>query len=251
MNKHLRIINCNLKAILSCTKCIVISCIFILVFILKISDLYHESNSLQCINILFYGPINLSNNITELFIWSMYQFYLLYIVGDYILKEFKIRNIYTIGRIGSKIKWNNYMQINIFLTCIIYYLFGMVLEIIGILILNKSISLGNIVNISNIFFILVISSYFISTIYYIVLLINKNHSLSFVIMVISMYLSIMFGYELNIDRFLPLNQGILSKHYFMSFGFEISYVYLGILIIMNLLIIRKIILKKDIVYYMD
>lgn len=251
MNKHLRIINCNLKSILPCSAYIAIACIFILIFTLKINNLYCEPNSFQCINIIFYGPINLTNNVAELFIWSMYQFYLLYIVGNYIFKEFRIRNIYIIGRIGNKIKWNNYMQLTIFFTCIIYYLFGIILDIIGLLILNKSISLADVINILNIYLILVISSYFISTIYYIILLVYKNHSLSFLIMVIITYLSIMFGDALNIDKFLPINHGILSKHYFMNFGFKLSYIYLCILIIVNLFSINKFILKNDIVDYMN
>lgn len=251
MNKGFRIINSNLNAIFSWKKCISISCIFIFIFIFKMDDLYNESNSLQCINILFYGPINLSDNTGEVFIWSIYQFYLLYIVGNYIFKEFSMRNTYTIGRIGSKTKWNNYMQISIFLTCIIYYLLGFVLEMIGMIIFNKSISLGDIINILNIFSILTISSYFISTTYYIILLIHKNHSLSFIMIVIYTYLSILFGDTLKIDKFLPVNHGILSKHYFMSFNFNLSYFYLGILIMINLLIINKFISKKDIVYYMN
>ncbi|MBD7912090.1 hypothetical protein [Clostridium cibarium] len=251
MSKSFRILNSNLNAIFSFRKYIWIFSIFIFILIFKIDNLYNESNSLQCIKIMFYGPINLSDNTGEVFIWSIYQFYLLYIVGDYIFKEFSMRNTYTIGRIGSKTKWNSYMQISIFLTCIIYYFFGFVIEMMGMIILNKSISSVDILNILNIFLILTISSYFIATTYYIILLIHKNHSLAFIMIVIYAYLSIMFGAALNIDIFLPINHGILSKHYFVSFGFGISYLYLGILIIINLIIINKIMSKKDIVYYMN
>jgi len=197
------------------------------------------------IKIIFHGPNTVSENVIELLIWSLYQFYLIYMAGDYLHKEFRIRKLYIISRIGSKFKWYIYTQLTMLGLCLLYYLIGIIVITISIFVLNKHVIIFNVYEILNMWLVISISSYFILTIYIIAFLLTKNNNVSFILIIILLYLSIEFGDIFKIDKFLPMNQGILSKHLIENFGFVWSYIYLSLLIVINLFIIKHLILKND------
>lgn len=243
MRNNLRIILSNFKAILELKKLVFIIVIFIIA--MKKNSFDNLINLSNYIRSIFYGPNDISTNIIELLIWSIYQFYLIYIIGDYLGKEFGIRNIYTISRIGSKIKWYVYNQLTLVFVCLVCYLTAVMLITIYAFIRSRYINILDIKEILNIWLILSISSYFILTVYLIIFIITKNNNLSFILIIISLYLSIEFGSIFKIDAFIPLNQGILSKHFILHFSFLWSYIYLSITTVINLFIIKYIIFKND------
>jgi len=251
MRKNFKIILCNLKSIVSIKKLLIICIIFVFTFSMKISYLDNTVNLSVLLKSVFYGPNNLLNNIIVLFTWSLYEFYLIYIIGDYFYKELTRRGMYTISRIGNKTRWHICMQLSLFLVCLTYYLIGIIVGLILVYYLNIQIVICDIYHTLNIFFILGLSSYFSITLYILITILIKDHNVSFLILVVVSYLSIEFGNTFKVDMFIALNQGILSKHYESNFSFLWSYIYLLILIIFNIVIINRVIIRNDLLTIID
>lgn len=76
-------------------------------------------------------------------------------------------------------------------------------------------------------------------------MVTKSHIKSFLILIVEFYVSISIGDIFNIDKFIPLNQGILSKHIIYNFSYNWSFIFLGILIFINLVIVNRLIVKRD------
>ncbi|GEM_PF-2375830 len=245
MKQGIRMLILNCKSILSLKRFLFIVIIYIFIFMMKKDSFGDVINLSDYIKIIFHGPNTVSENVIELLIWSLYQFYLIYMAGDYLHKEFRIRKLYIISRIGSKFKWYIYTQLTMLGLCLLYYLIGIIVITISIFVLNKHVIIFNVYEILNMWLVISISSYFILTIYIIAFLLTKNNNVSFILIIILLYLSIEFGDIFKIDKFLPMNQGILSKHLIENFGFVWSYIYLSLLIVINLFIIKHLILKND------
>ncbi|KAJ50085.1 hypothetical protein BD780_004192 [Clostridium tetanomorphum] len=246
MKRHFRILITNFKSMFTYSKILFIFIIFIFSGFLKLSSF----GSRDYINIFFYGPNNLFDNILELMIWSLYQFYLIYIIGDYFYKELKVRNSYIISRIGSKMEWHLYIQITIIVACIFYFTTGSI--VVGcICFVTRHTPIFSIYEVLKIILILSLSSYFISNIYISIVLISKNHNFSFLIIIILLYLSIELGNIYRIDAFIPFNQGILSKHSFSNFNLSWSFVYLLVIDIINILLNGRLISKFDLMNILD
>lgn len=245
MKKVFKIITYNLKSTISLITFVNIIFIFIFIVISKSQYLESVTTLSEYIKFIFYGPNNLSDNMQELLNWSLYKFYFLYIIGNYIYNELKLRNIYTISRIGSKFKWLIFLLINILLISIFYYLIGMIIGVIYIVHLNIPITANDIFSILPMFFLIVLSNCLLSTIYLMFSLVSKNHSLSFILTIILLYSSLSLGSMFNIDKYLPLNRSILYKHYTLNLNFKVSYSYLIIVILISIYVLIKYILKNN------
>ncbi|NSB15964.1 hypothetical protein [Clostridium beijerinckii] len=251
MKRHLKIIANNLKTSFGFKKFFCVIAIFIVIFKIKL-NVHSDLISLDdFIKIIFHGPNNLLDNILELLIWSLYQFYLFYIAGDYLYRELKLQSVYNISRLGSKIKWYIYNQLNLAIICLFYYIIGIASITVCLFISNEKVIINNIYDIVNVYFILFISSYFAITVYTIIVLLIKKHNVSLLILIITIYLSIELGDLLNIDIYLPFNQGIISKHLLCNFGYQWSYGYLLLMIILNLFIIKILMVKNDLLIILD
>lgn len=244
MRKYLNIINNNLKSIFSIKILFFIIIIFIYVFSVKINNYDSNFSFNKTLEIIFAGPISL-DNISEIFTWTFYQAFLIYIIGNYIFNELSTRSIYVIPRLGDKQHWHICLQITCFLACIIYFSLGTFIEFICIAILNKGFNLSNIIDTLQIVGLLSLSSYYAITVYIFNIMITKSHIKSFLILIVELYVSISIGNIFNIDKFIPLNQGILSKHIIYNFSYSWSFIFLGILIFINLVFINRFIVKRD------
>jgi len=239
MKKYLNIISNNLRSIFSIKNLIFIIVIFIYVFSVKINNYDSNFSFNEILEVIFAGPINL-DNISEIFTWTFYQAFLIYIIGNYIFNELSTRSIYVIPRLGNKQYWNICLQITCFLACIIYFALGTFIEFIFTAILNKGFNFSNIIDT-----LLSLSSYYAITVYIFNIMVTKSHIKSFLILIVEFYVSISIGNIFNIDKFIPLNQGILSKHIIYNFSYNWSFIFLGILIFINLVIINRLIVKRD------
>ena len=112
-------------------------------------------------------------------------------------------------------------------------------------ILNKGFNFSNIIDTLQIVVLLSLSSYYAITVYIFNIMVTKSHIKSFLILIVEFYVSISIGNIFNIDKFIPLNQGILSKHIIYNFSYNWSFIFLGILIFINLVIINRLIVKRD------
>lgn len=252
MGRHFKIIINNLKSVLGFKRILLISIIYIVVFYAKINILSQLGSLYEYVAIIFQGPKSLSENIMELFIWSLYQFYLIYIIGDYFYRELKIRNVYVFSRIGNKTEWFLHTQFTSIIVCITYYLIGIILIALCGFTLNRQIIMNNkFCDIVNIFFILSLSSYFITTVYIALVVIIKKHNVSFLILILVLYLSIEVGYIFKIDAYIPFTQGILIKHLMPNIGFFGSCLNLSFFIIINYYFIKRYIVKNDFLTIMD
>lgn len=245
MKKFFRILNNNFRSAISIKKLIFIVFIFLIITIPKVCYFNDLTAATDYIKIIFYGPKDLTSNINALLNWSLYEFFLLFIIGDFIYYELKTRNIYTISKIGSKFTWIIYMQLTIFLLITIYHLIGLLIIFISIHTFNFNFNINDFFNITHIVILLILVSYLMSTIYFFILFLTKNHSLSFIITILVFYLSISIGNMFNLDRYLPLNRGILNNHYFFNLSFNVSNIYILTTIIINLYIIIRCFIKND------
>ncbi|WP_283719507.1 hypothetical protein [Clostridium perfringens] len=251
MKKYLSIISNNLRSIFPIKNLIFIIIIFIYVFLVKINNYDYNFSFNKILEVIFAGPISL-DNISEIFTWTFYQAFLIYIIGSYIFNELSIRSIYIIPRLGNKKCWYICLQITCFLACIIYFALGTFIEFIFTSILNKVFNLSNIINTLQIVVLLSLSSYYAITVYIFNIIVTESHIKSFLILIIEFYVSIFIGNIFAIDKFIPLNQGILSKHIIYNFSYSWSFIFLGTLIFINLIIINRLIVKRDlldITYY--
>ena len=245
MKKYFRLIISNLRATISLRNCLGIIGISILISLPKLMGSLCISSLDEYIKYIYYGPKNLTGNISETLNWIIYQSYLIYVIGNYVYKEFKIRNMYTISRIGSKLTWYICIQINALITCIIYYSINIAVNIMCIVIFNKATEMGNLLNIANIYFILILTSYLIVSIYFCALFFIKNHAFSFISTIIILFLSILLGDSLNIDPYIPINRGILVNHYILGLNYIKSYIYIILVITINVFISKQILFKED------
>jgi len=245
MRRYFRIIKGNFQSIISINKLCSICIIFIYLFCVKFTSLNRILSIGKLFELTFYGPNNLSDNISEVLFWSLYQFYIIYAIGDYCYRELQIRCVYTITRIGDKHIWYLCFQFTCFLACVVYFLFGITIGFITLSLLNIHLIIIDICRILNTLAILSLSSYYIMTIYIIIITMTQKYNQSFLILITLIYLSIAFGGMLKIDPFMPLNQGILSKHYISGFSFQWSYIFLCIMIFFNVIFLNRIIIERD------
>ncbi|OOM82423.1 hypothetical protein CLPUN_01250 [Clostridium puniceum] len=239
MNEFFRRLISNLKFTFFLKRIYLVVGIFILIFLLKLDYMFNCINSQEYINAMFFSPNTLTDNVLEVLIWSIYQFYLIYIIGDYIYKEFKMRNIYILCRIGSKRNYIVYLYLNILLICLLYYLMGISIFFILTVILNKQTFVPNLFSTLDILFTLVISGCFLSTIYLIIFSSIKNHIMSFIFTIVYVYLGVIIKDNYNINLFISLNLDFFWR------------IFLYTILIVNLIIISKFIIKEDMTNYLS
>lgn len=251
MIRNIRIVINDFKAILDFKKLLSIIVAFILIFIMKKDFLLNIVSLDEVFKTTLSGPYRVTENILEIFIWSFYIFYLIYLAGDFFYTELKRRSLYSISRIGNKKTWYLCIQVSLFLLCISYYLIGGILITICSFIFKNSLIVYSILDILNIIFILSVSSYFMINVYLIILLIAKSHNRGFLFLVILDYISIDLGGIFNIDKFMPLNQGMIIKHNIEKFSCLWSYMLLIPLIVVCIILINYVINKKDLLAIID
>lgn len=241
MKIYLRIINMNLKTVFSLKKILSMFLILTFVFIIG-ADRYKGMGTVsEYIKYSLYGPSNLFDNVMLLFTWSLYQFYLIYVVGEFLYSQFAQENVYTILRIGNKLVWYICIQATCFIICALYFGLSMVIGCGMGLILNSVIDIVSLGEIFSCMILLILYSYYIITIYMCGIIKNKNHNYIFLILITILYLSITIGAVFDIDKFIPFNLGILSKHFYNGLSFTWSYIYLAIITSVNIVICKGII----------
>ena len=245
MKRYLRIIKNSLGSIFSIGSLCCIVIIFIYVFVVKSNTISDVHSFSEVINKIFRGPTNFSDNLIEVFTWGLYQFFLIYMIGNFWFKELDTRSIYTLPRLGNKQNWHICLQITSFLACIIFFVVGTSIIFICTSTVNINFNLNEIGGILKIIVLLSLSSYYLITVYIFSILISRKHNQSFLVLITTLFLSIELGDILKIDKYLPFNQGILSKHIISNFSYQWSFIYLFLLILVNLIFINKIIVKRD------
>ncbi|ADY55182.1 hypothetical protein Sgly_0831 [Syntrophobotulus glycolicus DSM 8271] len=244
MKRYLRIIKNNLRSVFSIGSLCCTVIIFIYIFVVKFNSISDGHSFSEIINIIFRGPSN-NDNLIEVFTWGLYQFFLIYIIGNFFFKELDRRSIYTLPRLGNKIYWHICLQITSFSVCIIYFIFGTSIMFICASVININFNLNGISEIFKIIGLLSLSSYYLITLYIFISLVSRKHNQSFLVLIMTLFLSITLGDILKIDKYLPFNQGILSKHIISNFSYQWSFLFLALIIIVNLIFINRIIVKRD------
>ena len=245
ISKSLNVIKNNNKVIFSVKSTLCMCIIFIYAFLEKnnlVSDTYIFGQTLKNI---FYGPLNLGSNLIETFTWVLYQFFIIFVIGNFIFKELMVRAYYTVPRIGNKIRWHADLQFACIISCVIYFVLGFFIVFIINWLSNSDSNFNGLYDVIKILSLLSLSSYYLVTVYIINVLVTKNHVQSFIILLITSLVSIELGYVFKIDKYIPFNQGIISKHVIGGFSLTWSMIFLIILIIINVVIADIMIVKKD------
>lgn len=245
MKRYLRIIKNNLQSVFSIGNLCCMVVIFIYIFAVKYSSIKNIDSFSEVVKKIFIGPNNLTDNILEVFIWMFYELFLIYMIGNYCFKEFDTRSIYTMPRLGNKKHWHICLQITCFFTCIIYFAFGISIGVICTSVMNKGFNLNGISEVFKTMGLLSLSSYYIITLYILSTIVSRKHTQSFLVLITTLCLSLEFGEILKIDKYIPFNQGILSKHIISNFSYQWSFIFLAIFIFINLIFINKLLVKRD------
>ena len=242
------LIKCNLPYYFN--KIFIILTFYILILINNYTNYYYLQSNSEIFKSIFYGPINITENLLATFFWSFNQFYLIYLLGDFLYYQLKKINIYTIFRFNNKNKWYISIHLTLLFSCILYYILIVTICIIYMFFFHKKVHISESLEILKVSFLMFLSSYFIITLYLNLILILKKHNISYIIIICILYSSILLGNLLSIDQFLPLNRCILAKHYSLNLKYSVSYTYLTVLIIVNYLISKKNILLNDFINYL-
>ncbi|MDD6769958.1 MAG: hypothetical protein SPJ62_06950 [Inconstantimicrobium porci] len=243
--RHLNLIKANSKVIFSLKGILCMCIIFVYTFLTK-SYLVNDTFAFgQTIKNTFYGPLNLGDNIIETFTWVLYQFFIIFVIGNFIFKELMVRAYYTIPRLGNKSRWHIDLQFACIISCVIYFALGFFIVFIINWLSNSASNFNGLYDVIKILSLLSLASYYFVTVYIINVLVTKNHVQSFIILLITSLVSIELGYVFKIDKYIPFNQGIISKHITGGFSLAWSMIFLIILIIINVVISDIIIVKKD------
>ncbi len=235
----LRLILLNIHDFLNKRAFIIISGIFILYFL---SSVYFYGGNFrlegfETVILFFNGPRSINY---ELLRWSLHQVPILILAGLFVNKQFRDRSINVLIRVGSFKAWLNSMLISIVIFVSAYYILGyginlMLLKLINnpgsILNADDKVGLLKAYSSSSLILhqlLLLIASTFVAILMNLFFtIITKNSKLSFTIIMIGIFVSI--GIEevnLQLNKWLPFNQGILSKHDTIDFTFSWSYAYI-------------------------
>ena len=231
MEMNLHFIKNNIKSIFSYNKIFIILTFYILILINNYTNYYYLQSNSEIFKSIFYGPINITENLLATFFWSFNQFYLIYLLGDFLYYQLKKINIYTIFRFNNKNKWYISIHLTLLFSCILYYILIVTICIIYMFFFHKKVHISESLDLN-------------------LILILKKHNISYIIIICILYSSILLGNLLSIDQFLPLNRCILAKHYSLNLKYSVSYTYLTVLIIVNYLISKKNILLNDFINYL-
>lgn len=87
MIRNIRIVINDFKAILDFKKLLSIIVVFILIFIMKKDFLLNIVSLDEVFKTTLSGPYRVTENILEIFIWSFYIFYLIYLAGDFFIQN--------------------------------------------------------------------------------------------------------------------------------------------------------------------
>lgn len=123
MIRNIRIVINDFKAILDFKKLLSIIVVFILIFIMKKDFLLNIVSLDEVFKTTLSGPYRVTENILEIFIWSFYIFYLIYLSGNFFYTELTRRSLYLISRIGNKKTWYLCIQGSLLLLCIALYIY--------------------------------------------------------------------------------------------------------------------------------
>lgn len=89
MEMNLHFIKNNIKSIFSYNKIFIILTFYILILINNYTNYYYLQSNSEIFKSIFYGPINITENLLATFFWSFNQFYLIYLLGDFLYYQLK------------------------------------------------------------------------------------------------------------------------------------------------------------------
>ncbi|WP_102399413.1 hypothetical protein [Haloimpatiens massiliensis] len=242
MKKINKIIVNNLIAIFNLKIVVSIILLYINVnFITK--GLYNIKNFNELIKFSFYGTIGIGDLPIEMLKFTAIQMFIIYIALNFINEEFGERIKLNFLRVHSRKMYINSMIITIFVSCFIYFLLGLI--VLGLLNLNLITTSVNFTLIIKILFLLIISSFCICLVGFLIALIIKYESVVFTIVLLFYYIGI--SIESNLTKYIIFTQGILSKHYYHNISFKWSYCYCLFFSVILSFVLKSIFIRRDLV----
>lgn len=223
MKKMFYIIINNILSVISIKK--IISIIFIFISINFITTSIYDINNLNDIfKFSFYGVNSIGELPIELFKGTLCNMYLVYIALSLSNNKLNNRSRIIILRIGNRQVWINGLIFSILIICLIYYSIGFsTLTILNYKYLGEYI---NLINIVDIFFLMILSGFSFCMISLLIGICIKDESTVFTIIVSLYYISISIGNVVtSLDKYLIFNQGMLIKYSNSSFSFMWAYFY--------------------------
>lgn len=272
MSKICRIIKNDIYSLFSINKLIFTIIIFTIISITtmqNISDIWRNDLGIYDICFLaFLGPQTLNFKIIEVLKWIIPHIFLYYFISDFIDLELRERNIYLIYRIKSLNTWLKSKIISLFIITFFYFFIGFIIILAlaifkfnvknnlsyNLLLTLNSIKLNDfniIYIIGNIFILMWFSNFLLVLIEFFISITTKNPIISLIITSILDIISVYMGYiNLKLVKWLPTNQGIISRHSILDkvqgMSFTWSYIYLSLGSLFIIFICYKYIQNKGI-----
>lgn len=247
-NFVIRILIDNIKSIFSQRIMVLIILTFSLLYYLQIPLI--NSYSVKAVSdiykLCFYGVNTISENLISFLSWMFFELLFFLIAINFLICEFKGRNIYLISRMGDKFKWFSIIELTLLSCCIIYFFIGF-LSILAHSIFSSSIKFTcfNFMNIFNVFMTLCLNNFLYLNIYLLLLLNLKNSNTSIIILISLIIIFIDLGYIFNLDLYNPLTQCIMAKHYTNNISFSQSTITLLLYNTLTYILLYFKIVKND------
>lgn len=233
-NNNLKILVYYVKTVISKSLIFKIILIFILLTYLSKQHFHNLKDNFSIFKIFFNFPDNLTNDIYFIILWSCYQIYLIYLLANFIYQELNFRIVNIISKIGNKKKWITFIHLNLFIIILIYYSIGI---IISIYIFKINLTYDKLLYIINNLLYITFINYLMSIIYMILIFTINKYEMSFLIIIIFIYL------------FIFMKSIFFTNNYLINSNIYIQYICIILLIIVNHKILNEIINKKDLIYY--
>lgn len=209
MKYFINLIFINIKKFFSRKFIFVILVLFMLISLYKISLFEKNSCFLDFYLYSFFTSLNSLEKISELFIWSLYQFLFIGLISKFLGNEFNSSNIFYFIRTNSKFKWLLGTELTVFTLSSLYHFSAFLIFYIFYAIFNNFIFMNLSYKIIWLILSLILSSNLYTNLYMILIPLFKRNISSLLCIIFFIYISLYIGISANINKFLPFNQ-ILS-----------------------------------------
>lgn len=241
MKRFSKLVINNLFKMFTVKRLAIIAAVYIFLNFIT-NKLFRIDTFIDLITFSFYGGKDLTDRPIITLTFIAVQVLLMYINLSFIHEELNVRIKLIICRIKSKNSWINGMFISILIFCFIYFFIGIIILIL----LNRDIiqSKLEIIYSLKILILLVLWSFSISLICFLLIIIIKKQTIIFTIIVFMYYIAI--SIEDIISKYFIFSQGVLAKHYFYNITFKWSCYFSIIISMIMYVVIRNILLRRDV-----
>ncbi len=182
----MKIVGFYLKSILNIKRYITLS--IICISILYARRYLFIGELIQDLLSIYKRPDDLLNGLLLFLTWSLYQFYLLIAIGNFIFIQINSYSSYSITRFCNKKVWFSCVQATITIINLLYHTYSVVFFTFCLILINNTLFQGNhILELIKLILILSITSTLYSNIFIFYIVVIRKVSIAFLVLIATLY----------------------------------------------------------------